>query len=323
MPSTEFRVRLRVRLAKAFTTKEQSVSFTVSGREVTLLPQDKDGTLENATWVIFRVCGFDSEVNAMVFGQHLKRVVELVGLCDRLGIDVGHDKATSFFTEEFARKLGMVSEGDRIWPQNIHGVMIVPDDDHNKIPVLNLEGKVTASLEMFVQAMVEVGVIERLEYPTAAKGIWLLNQALLTNELVAQIVLAISAVEVMGQNELWAPNQMELIQSLRDQVLKDASLGENRLEVADALKSIFKFSLRQGVVRLLGRIGLSHLKKDWDEIYGQRSALVHGTAPISDRGLGELATKTLSLCGAVVLAAAKADGCLLPSITETHFPAVA
>ena len=50
--------------------------------------------------------------------------------------------------------------------------------------------------------------------------------------------------------------------------------------MADAIrKSLHRLTLRQGVFRLLDRLGLQHLKKGWDDLDNERSTLVHGRAP--------------------------------------------
>jgi hypothetical protein len=64
-----------------------------------------------------------------------------------------------------------------------------------------------------------------------------------------------------------------------------------------------KIGLRQGVLRLLGSLGLSGLKGEWDTLYGERSTLVHGLAPRPGTDYSQLAFKTVSLCARILLAA--------------------
>jgi len=121
-------------------------------------------------------------------------------------------------------------------------------------------------------------------------------------EPVAQIVFAVSAVEMLGQDEAWSENQKRLLETLSIDA-REANIGsiEERTEVALALtKSIHRLSLRQGVLRLLDRLGLSHLKKEWDSLYGERSALVHGLAPRPGVEYSTLAYRTVSLCGQIL-----------------------
>ena len=81
-----------------------------------------------------------------------------------------------------------------------------------------------------------------------------------------------------------------------------------RQEVADAIrKSLHRLTLRQGVFRLLDRLGLVHLKKPWDDLYAERSTLVHGLAPQPGADYSTLAHRTVSLCGQVLLKAVAAE----------------
>ena len=82
----------------------------------------------------------------------------------------------------------------------------------------------------------------------------------------------------------------------------------DREEVADAIrKSLHRLTLRQGVFRLLDRLALAHLKRRWDDLYAERSTLVHGLAPKPGGDYGDLAFRTISLCGQILLTAVAAE----------------
>jgi hypothetical protein len=80
-----------------------------------------------------------------------------------------------------------------------------------------------------------------------------------------------------------------------------AGLGPNRAA------SLHRLTLRQGVFRLLDRLGLADLKKPWDELYAERSTLVHGLAPQPGADYATLAHRTVSLCGQILLRAAATE----------------
>ena len=81
-----------------------------------------------------------------------------------------------------------------------------------------------------------------------------------------------------------------------------------RQEVADAIrKSLHRLTLRQGVFRLLDGLGLQDMKKPWDDLYKERSTLVHGLAPKPDASYSDLARRTVSLCGQILLKAVAAE----------------
>ena len=143
----------------------------------------------------------------------------------------------------------------------------------------------------------------------AGPPILLLNYALMRPEPVAQIVFAVSAVESLGQDETWTADQKKLLKELATAAAQSSTgTDAERQEVADALrKSLHRLTLRQGVFRLLDRLGLADLKKPWDELYAERSTLVHGLARQPGADYTTLANRTLSLCGQILLRAVAAE----------------
>jgi len=151
-------------------------------------------------------------------------------------------------------------------------------------------------------------------------GLRLLNAALVTAEPLARLVLAISAVEALGQSENWTPDQVALIEALATQV-ESQNRGDNeRAEVADALRrGTHRIGLRQGVLRILRTLQLEHLKKEWDRIYGERSKLVHGVGQATEAEIAQLATDAIRLGGQVLLAICSREGVVPPSIATSNF----
>jgi hypothetical protein len=247
-------------------------------------------------------------------------MLQLAALSSRLGVDAGEDKPTSWLSEDFSRSIGLIKEHERIAP-NVHGLAILPDDDNTRFPVSNIQGTVTADPEHFTSALRELGENGDIGFGVATNALRLLNLALMTSEPLAQMVLAFSAVEELGQDEKWSEAQVTLIDQLA--VAADASMegtAEERAEVARAIrKGLFPLSLRQGVTRLLLRLGLDHLRKEWDRLYGIRSGLFHGTARLSNLEIIQAAFDTVSLCGRIVLAIVAQEGARLPSVAATHF----
>src|SRR3546814_19354980 len=64
---------------------------------------------------------------------------------------------------------------------------------------------------------------------------------------------------------------------------------------SDLRRGTHKIGLRQGVLRLLNSLGLAHLKPKWDELYSERSTLIHGLAPEPGARYDELANRSVSL----------------------------
>jgi hypothetical protein len=315
-----FRIRLRVRIAKGLTTESTRLHVAVANKDVTITSQNKEEPLNKAKWLVLSAGGFTTEEAAQYFGTRLCQMLQLAALSSRLGVDVGENKPTGWISEEFARSIGLIKAHERVAP-NVHGLAILPDDDNTRIPIINIEGRVTADPEQFASALREAGENGDTGFGTAANGVRLLNLALMTSEPLAQMVLAFSAVEELGQNEKWSEAQVALIEQLADTA--EASMqgtAEERAEVARAIKTgLFPLSLRQGVMRLLARLSLNELRKEWDRLYSVRSGLFHGTARLSDPEINQAALDTVTLCGRIILAAVANDGARIPSIAATHF----
>ena len=185
-----------------------------------------------------------------------------------------------------------------------------------------VEATVRADPAQFEGALTELAAGQRVQLSAAAEGVRLLNLALLNPQPLAQAVLAISAVEALGQDEEWTDGQTALLAQLAAQVEAGTSgQDDERMEIADALRrGLHRFGLRQGVMRVLARLGLQHLRKEWDRVYGIRSGLFHGTAQLAEHEIAELANSAITLCGRIILTLAEGDGVTLPSVSDVHFP---
>ncbi|MDX8526846.1 hypothetical protein RFM68_20305 [Mesorhizobium sp. MSK_1335] len=315
-----FRVRLRVRIGKPLTTDELSRSVALSGQEVTIRSQQKDQPLSQATWIVLSASGFATEEEAKNFGARLRLLVEIAALSSRLGTDVGADFPTSWVNEEFARSIGLLQPDERLAP-DIHGLLIIPDDDKTRIPTMEMKAQVTADPAHLLGALRELAETLPTTITAVTQGVRVLNLALMSSQPLAQIVLAFSAVEALGQDETWTKAQTALIEKLAEQTEKDASENDlESLEVADALRrSLHRIGLRQGVVRVLTRTKLDELKKEWDYLYGIRSGLFHGTLAIDDHRISKLAVDAVTLCGRVILKVLEQEGVKVPKVASLHF----
>lgn len=278
-------------------------------------------TLKNSTWVVFGARGFISETEASAFGERLRLAVEIASFCSRLGVDAGQDRPTAFVDEEFAKAMGLVQPHERVRP-NIHGLMLLPDDDLTRIPLINAEAKVTSSPDHLLGAIRELSGFPSSLSEQTSQGLQLLNAALMTNQPLAQLVLAFSAVEAMGQKEDWTAGQRKLLDDLATEVAANTAGTDDQesLEVAEALRrSLHRLGLRQGVVRLLGQLGLSTLKKEWDRLYALRSGVVHGTKRLDEPELNQLAMDTITLCAKVIIRTLQNDGVPVPAIANVHY----
>lgn len=315
-----FRIRLRVHIAKGLTTEDTTLIFMMDGKEVTLSSQEKDEALKTARWVVFRAHGFPSQEQALNFGSRLRKAVQLAALSARLGVDVGEDKPTSFVSEAFARSRGLIRADERLVP-NVHGLSILPDDDKSRIPLFNFRAVVTADPNQILSALRELDKGPDINFGGAESAVRLLNSALMSTQPLAQMVLAFSAVEELGQNHDWSDNQRRLIDQLAVaiQASKEGTEQE-RSELVNSIQTgLFRLSLRQGVKRLMLRVGQRHLLKEWDRLYGIRSRIFHGTKRVSDEEISQAAFDSVTLCIEIILGFLSKEGTLVPSVALRHF----
>lgn len=310
---------MRVLLGKALTSDELSLVARVAGRDVEIKSQDKAETLRTAKWIILTAGGFTSEQDARSFGEWLRSIVSVVGVCTRNGIDVGEDQATSYVNETWAREMGFIKAGERLHP-NVHGLIIYPDDGLSRFPLVNASGVVTADPASLVGAIEELGRAIPHTLDATCAGFRILNLALKSSEPLTQVVLAISVIEALGQDENWTEHQRNILTKLATDV--ESQPGAEEKEVGDALRrSLHRIGLRQGVLRVLARLGLDHLKKDWDKVYGLRSSVFHGTGQLTEPEMHELAQSAITLCGQIVIALMRHSGIAIPSVANEHYPA--
>jgi hypothetical protein len=301
-----WRARLRFRLQKKIRIDTNEYRLQIAGREVVLTPPTPDMKIMDSAWLIMNARGFASEDEARQFGQKLKTALEVSSVAARLGVDTGRNLATSGLGKTV--KDALAQQGARV-RDNIHGLDVFQDHPNTGIFNMNATGIVHAAPDPFLSDLDEI--VRTAVTPSArvADVILLLNYALMRPEPVAQIVFAVSAVESLGQDESWSKDQKQLLREIATAAEQSATGSDaERQEVADAIrKSLHRLTLRQGVFRLLDRLGLQHLKQPWDALYAERSTLVHGLAPQPGADYGDLANRTVSLCGQILLKAAAGE----------------
>jgi hypothetical protein len=291
----------------------------VGARNVTMLSQERNQELSEARWIGLSANGFSSKKGAQEFGEQLRSITEMAGLCCRLGVDVGLGKLPAVVNEEFARASSFIQPHERLF-SNVHGLSVVPDDENSHLPIVKMQATLRADPDQFVNSLAHLGGQIPVNLSMAAPGVWLLNLALINPKPLAQLAPALSAIEAMGQDEEWSTSQSKLIEVLTKQAETRSKNPEN-LEVAEALRrGLHRIGLRQGVNRVLGRLGLTHLTKEWDRIYGQRSGLFHGTIGLTESEIAELANDAVVLRGRIILALVERSSIELTEMTTVHFP---
>jgi hypothetical protein len=301
--SNGYRVRFRFKLLKKLSVDDRERRLIIGGCEVVLASQFPDRIIADDDWLVMNARGFDTEPDATLFAHKLKAASELSSVIARLGIDAGVERATSGFGR-IVKDQVFASDGI-VLRDNIHGLDVFADDPNIRVGHFTATATIRSNPDPFLGDLPELYDAVSNASPRVRDIVLLLNYALTRTDPVAQIVFAISAVEMLGQDRNWSPTQKELLEKLAAASM-NWSLGtdEERTEVAVAIRrGMHKLSLRQGVFRLLGALGLDDLRMKWDEVYGQRSTLVHGLAPKPGVDYGDLAYKSVSLCGRVLLTA--------------------
>jgi hypothetical protein len=315
----KYRARVRVRFGMGLTSDEVLILTQVAGRTVEIKSQEKGKTLRGSEWIIFSAGGFGSEAAAQSFGENLCNFIGIAGVCTRIGVDVGENNSTGWIDEEFARAIGLIGAEDRVYP-NVHGLIVVPDDGHSKCVDMNITAAVTADPVALIESLTELGDAGPVRMASASAGIGLLNLALLAKEPLTQTVLAVSAVEALGQGENWTDTQKAILEKLAYSVENEPNAGAEQQEIADALRrSIHRIGLRQGVLRVLSRLGLDHLRKEWDRLYGLRSGVFHGTAQLNNSEMSQLGYDAITLCGKIIVSLLRSEGVHVPSVAAKHY----
>jgi hypothetical protein len=296
-----FRVRLRFRLQKKLNVQAREYRLVVVGRELVLSAPLPDTDICDSEWLVMNARGFASEGDAAAFGDHLKAACEVSSVAARLGIDTGVDLPTAGFGSLVKERVR--DQAGLLLRDNVHGLDVFADDPNVRIAHISGTGVIRKDPDPFLSDLDHLHRCAASASRRTRDVILLLNYALMRPEPVAQIVFSISAVEMLGQGEEWSGDQRQLLDELADAAAQGAiGTQEERQEVAEAIrKGTYKLSLRQGVLRLLASLGLSHLKKEWDSVYAERSTLVHGLAPRPGADYGDLAFRAVSVCGQILL----------------------
>lgn len=314
-----YRARLRFRLLKKLNIEAKDYRFLVAGREVILSAPTPEFTIRDSDWLVMNARGFETEEEARVFGHNLRSAIELSSMATRLGVDAGRDLPTSGLFHGIKEHLE--KESGSIIRNNIHGLDVFEDDPKVVIFSFNATGIVHANHDPFLGFAAELYGHDSALSDDAKDIILLLNYALMRPEPVAQIIFSISAVEMLGQTESWTEAQKNLLSCLaKIAESSDECSEQERQEISDAItKSLHRLTLRQGVMRVLGRLNLIHLKKEWDSLYSERCTLVHGLAPRPGMDYSELAHRAVSLCGYILLKTIAAELPIIDKYNTTYY----
>lgn len=314
-----FIVRLRVRLATALNVQDAKLVFSVGNREALVLSPDMEQPLANDKWTIIRVPGFDSPEQAESFGERLEKTVQIASLKCRLGVDAGERRATTGFGKIIVDQ--MKEHGVDVHP-NVHGLYIYPSSPNARFTNVNMTLESHVQPAPFISELTNIfSALPTTELKTY-DAVRMMNDALTHREAVAQLALAIAAVEFLAQGQDWTPSQKEALQRLTDHALADAHLSASEVtEIADAIgRSMQRMGIGQGVRRLLKTLNLDYLKKEWNKLYSERSTLFHGLQYMPRSTHQNRIYSAVSLCGRIVLTAVEREVPNATDMVDTYYP---
>lgn len=295
-------VRLRVRASHRIDLPSEGSVFQFLGREATAKSEDSAPHKIDENWIIFRSEGFDLESSARSYGEDLATFLLIFGLESNLAFDIGGDCATLQFSEAVREAMEAVHENTRI-AASTHGVSVHAEQFEWSFLRLHATATVTSPPKaLFEAAAVSSPALPKRKSPIFG-SILLLNAAKLARSNLAKIVLAVSAIERLGQTTPLSDAEKKLLSHASDAVLK-ATIGSQteRERVAEGIRRIpSPLSLRAGVIQLLKAVGREDLKKAWESRYDFRSKVVHGSDVRRDPELATEATEILNLCVEIVL----------------------
>jgi len=317
---TGFTARLRFRVSKRLEIPEYEQDVEFGPYKATLLAQDKGQPIRESDWLILRVKALGTEEEARKVGEKLKVAVALSSARARLGVDIGNDKPTgsvaNFVVEAIRDEFHV-----EIRP-NIHGLDVYSDASPVLVLNINANALVLTNPEPFLSGTWRFFNEEWPVTPRLQEAVILLNAALINPEPLAQVVLAVSAVEMLGQDEEWSPAQKQLLRQLAEAArTSDLTTATEGNEVAAAIqRGMHRIGLRQGVLRVLTRIGMLEAKKEWDYIYGRRSTIVHALDSMDRHELAELAQRAMTLCGRIIFRSLTTDQLAAESWLKEYYP---
>ena len=327
---TKYRLWLKLRIGKSLDTEDDALTVSIAGRTVTIESENRGEPLSKTSWLVMSCRGFETEAQAREFGEELRRVTHLAGLCNRLGVDAGdpgEDRTMSWLNPEIVRN---VNPDIRLAP-DVHGIVILPDDGNNVFARWRVNAQVRANTGHFARSLEEClpgNDPLRSGSPSIRRAIRVLNLAEINEDPIAKLVLAVSTIEGLAKDPPWSDEQRQLIENAGAWLERAHGDREEAQQVVEAVRQVWKESIRQRIRKLLKANDLSSVWKDWDRLYERRSGFFHGRSEAGSEHLGShleqsslhaLGQEAITLCARIVLSMAQREGVAVPGRAKVHF----
>jgi hypothetical protein len=264
--------RLRFRSASGLTSQERSAILTIQSfpRPLTIKTQDVD--LSSAKWLSIETCGYDSEIQAKIEGQHLAEILTLAGVIGRLGIDVGGDGAGISFGAElrqaFSQQFGRELRGE------VHGIDVFKEGSVSIIGS-QIGGHSHSSRERWESLIDEAsGLVPKL---TKRQSICarLINDSFFVPSFDVQFILRISAVEALCTQERLDKNFQDMADSLLRSLEKLGGNESNKKILRDAIDRARVETIAKAYRAKIEGLLSSERRKQFDKLYRTRGKFLH------------------------------------------------
>lgn len=312
-----FGFRLRFRTTKGLTTDRATLAFEFEGRQVTLASPDGKPLIEGG-WYSLKAGGFATADEAEALGRRVTIALQIASIRRMLGVDVGEGAPTSALGRSIVESL---AELGRFVRPNVHGLDVFKDRPGTAWFNASLQGTISTSPESILADLTSLAAAIGIEEPPRFDAVRLLNEALVSSDAAAQLVLAIAAVEMLAQGEDWTPEQKRVRGELEVIAASAQSLTEGeRVELADAIARMHRLGIMEGFRRLLHRLGLQGMWPRWRDLYRNRSKLLHGIAYAPPGERSRMVVPAIQMAALVVLTAVDVD---VPGAARALDPALA
>ena len=280
-----FRLILRVRIGRKLNTEQECLDVEFGNHQVTIRSEKNNQALNESTRLVLSARGFPTEDEAHDFGAKLRDAVSVGALCSRLGADPDTDLVVQLDSAVYFH-----------FRTSVSGVTVLSDP------------------AQFIGALTVLAA--PLPMDEVRASVRLLNLAMLNTDSIAQIVLAVSAVESLVVARRWGADKHKYINDLANRIDNEFPGDSGFQQIAKAIRNISPLSIGSGIKQFLND---DILFKEWDNLYKGRSRLVHGPKPLDRQELGRLASEAIHLCTKIILITLKRKGASLPESTATRF----
>jgi len=270
----KFAYRIRFHFCKDNRISSDRVSeeFAINGQPFRL-ESANGNSLKESDAVVLSSRGFDTESEALVHGEKIKKCLSLCGAMLRHGIDVGKEKTLSWASRPL---IEIFEEQGAQLINDVHGLTVYSDDIETKlITGFPLRITVSSQPEQFVSALEtaynlspELGEKEKIAFD-------LYNSSFFETSKNARFLTLISVVETLSEPDQEKQDVIELIDELITHLKESALDKTEKMIVASRLGSLKRKSISASARQLIQK----YLNKEEAGIYGNfytiRSGLLH------------------------------------------------